>query len=202
MSKPATAAAIRLAALGDSLTAGYGLPAADAFPVRLQQALAAVGYDVTIANFGVSGDTTAGGLARLDAVLAAKPDGVIVELGANDMLRGLDPEAAQANLDAIVKRISAAGIPVMLCGMRAARNYGADYAATYDAMYPALAKKYDAVLYPFFLDGVTGKPELTLPDGLHPNVDGVAEIVARVLPTARTFLDRLPAARTATAAKP
>lgn len=201
MSEPA-AAAIRLAALGDSLTAGYGLPAADAFPVRLQQALAAAGYDVTIANFGVSGDTTAGGLARLGAVLAAKPDGVIVELGANDMLRGLDPETARANLDAILQRITAAGLPVMLCGMRAARNYGADYAAAYDAIYPALAKKYDAVLYPFFLDGVTGAPGLTLPDGLHPSVDGVAAIVARILPTARTFLDRLSAARTASAAKP
>lgn len=195
MTRPALAAAIRLAALGDSLTAGYGLPAADAFPVRLQQALAAKGYAVTIANFGVSGDTTAGGLARLDAALADKPDGLIVELGANDMLRGLEPEEAKANLDAILRRTTTAGIPVLLCGMRAVRNFGADYAAAYDAIYPDLARQYAAVLYPFFLDGVTGKPELTLPDGLHPNPDGVAEIVARILPVAERFLGRLPAAK-------
>ncbi|WP_428561959.1 MAG: arylesterase [Solidesulfovibrio sp. DCME] len=194
MTRPAFAAALRLAALGDSLTAGYGLPAADAFPARLQAALAAKGHDVTIANFGVSGDTTAGGLARLGMVLAAHPDGVLVELGANDMLRGLDPEAARANLDAILARLAKAGIPIMLCGMRAARNYGADYAAAYDAIYPELAQQYDAVLYPFFLDGVTGQPGMTLPDGLHPSAAGVGEIVARILPSVETFLGRLPAA--------
>lgn len=191
MTSPAPAAEIRLAALGDSLTAGYGLPAGDAFPVRLEQALAARGRDVTIANFGVSGDTTAGGLARLDQVLALRPDGVIVELGANDMLRGQEPEAAMANLDAILKHLTDAGIPVLLCGMRAAKNYGADYAAAFDAIYPALAKKYDAALYPFFLDGVTGHPDLTLPDGLHPNARGVEVVVARILPTAEAFVDKL-----------
>ncbi len=184
-------AATRLAALGDSLTAGYGLPAGDAFPARLEQALAARGRDVTIANFGVSGDTTAGGLARLDQVLALRPDGVVVELGANDMLRGQEPEAAAANLDAVLKRLTGAGIPVLLCGMRAAKNYGADYAAEFDTIYPALAKKYDAALYPFFLDGVTGRPDLTLPDGLHPNAKGVGEIVARILPTVEAFVDKL-----------
>ncbi|WP_425423687.1 arylesterase [Solidesulfovibrio alcoholivorans] len=185
------AAATRLAAFGDSLTAGYGLPAGDAFPARLEQALAARGRDVTIANFGVSGDTTAGGLARLDQVLSMRPDGVIVELGANDMLRGQDPETAMANLDAILKRLTGAGIPVLLCGMRSAKNYGADYAAEFDAIYPALAKRYDAALYPFLLDGVTGHPDLTLPDGLHPNARGVGEIVARILPTAEAFVDKL-----------
>ena len=187
----AVVAATRLAALGDSLTAGYGLPAGDAFPVRLEQALAARGRDVTIANFGVSGDTTAGGLARLEQVLALRPDGVIVELGANDMLRGQEPEAAMANLDAILKRLTGAGIPVLLCGMRSAKNYGADYAAAFDAIYSALAKKYDAALYPFFLDGVTGRPDLTQPDGMHPTAKGVGEIVARILPTAEAFLDKL-----------
>lgn len=200
----ARAATTRLAALGDSLTAGWGLAAADAFPARLEAGLAAKGYQVSIANFGVSGDTTAGGLARLDAVLAEKPDGVLVELGANDMLRGQDPESVRANLDAILGRLRAAGIPIMLCGMRAAKNYGSDYAAAFDALYPELAKKYDATLYPFFLDGVTGQPGLTQPDGLHPTAQGVAVVVARILPTTETFLARLgagptPAAQTSAA---
>lgn len=191
MAQPAHAAALRLAALGDSLTAGWGLAAAEAFPARLQAALAEKGYDVSIANFGVSGDTTAGGLARLDGVLAAKPDGVLVELGANDMLRGQDPAAAKANLDAILSRLKEAGIPFMLCGMRSAKNYGSDYAAAFDAIYPELAKKYDVPLYAFFLDGVTGQPGMTLPDGLHPTARGVDEVVARILPTVETFLARL-----------
>ena len=191
MTSRVLAADIRLAALGDSLTAGYGLSAGDAFPARLQQALAAKGYRVTIANFGISGDTTAGGLARLGAVLDAKPDGVILELGANDMLRGLEPEEAQHNLDAIMSRLAKAGIPVMLCGMRSVKNYGSDYAAAFDAIYPALARKYHAVLYPFFLDGVTGAAGMTLPDGLHPTAQGVGVVVARILPDVETFLSHL-----------
>lgn len=191
MTSRVLAADIRLAALGDSLTAGYGLPAGDAFPVRLQQALAAKGYRVRIANFGISGDTTAGGLARLGAVLDAKPDGVILELGANDMLRGLEPQEVQHNLEAILGRLAKAGIPVMLCGMRSVKNYGSDYAAAFDAIYPALARKYHAVLYPFFLDGVTGVPGMTLPDGLHPTAQGVGVVVARILPDVETFLSRL-----------
>jgi acyl-CoA thioesterase-1 len=187
----ARADSLRLAALGDSLTAGWGLPAGDAFPAQLEKALARKGYRVSIANFGVSGDTTAGGLARLDAVVAQKPDGVIVELGANDMLRGLDPEEARKNLDAIVSRLTQAGIPVMLGGMRAAKNYGRDYAEAFEAIYTDLAQKYGAVLYPFFLDGVSGHPERTLPDGLHPNAVGVSEIVSRILPVTETFLARL-----------
>lgn len=201
MSRPALAKALHLAALGDSLTAGFGLPAADAFPVRLQAALASRGYTVTIANFGVSGDTTAGGLARLGGVLAARPDGIILELGANDMLRGLDPDQAKANLDAIMRQAADAGIPVLLCGMRAAKNFGSEYAAAFDAIYPELAKKYDAVLYPFFLDGVTGHVDRTLPDGLHPNAAGVDVVVERILPVAETFLARLGAAPAQAAAR-
>lgn len=199
--RPALAKALHLAALGDSLTAGFGLPAADAFPVRLQAALASRGYTVTIANFGVSGDTTAGGLARLGGVLAARPDGIILELGANDMLRGLDPDQAKANLDAIMRRAADAGIPVLLCGMRAAKNFGSEYAAAFDAIYPELAKKYDAVLYPFFLDGVTGHVDRTLPDGLHPNAAGVDVVVDRILPVAETFLARLGASPARAAAQ-
>jgi acyl-CoA thioesterase I len=187
----ARADSLRLAALGDSLTAGWGLPAGDAFPAQLENALVRKGYRVTIANFGVSGDTTAGGLARLDAVLVQKPDGVIVELGANDMLRGLEPEEARHNLDAILSRLTQAGIPVLLGGMRAPKNYGQDYAADFEAIYPELAAKYKAVLYPFFLDGVSGRPDRTQPDGLHPNAAGVSEIVSRILPTTENFLTRL-----------
>jgi len=190
MPGPARAAGLRLAAFGDSLTAGWGLPAADAFPAKLQKALAAKGYQVDITNFGVSGDTTPGGLARLDAVLATAPDGVIVELGANDMLRGLDPETARANLDAILARISATGAKILLCGMRAPKNYGREYAEAFEAIYPELARKYDAVRYPFFLEGVAGQPGMTMTDGLHPTAAGVDAIVAGILPAAETFLGR------------
>ena len=188
---PHSASALTLAALGDSLTAGWGLPAADAYPAKLAKALAARGYDVGILNFGISGDTTAGGLARLDAVLAAKPAGVILELGANDMLRGMPTAVPRDNLDAILTRLKTAGIPVMLCGIQAMRNYGAAYARELDAVYAELAKKYDAVLYPSFLDGVTGVPGLTMPDGLHPTAAGVDEMVRRSLPAVETFLSRL-----------
>ena len=196
---PQSALALRLAALGDSLTAGYGLPAGDAFPAQLARALAAKGQAVEIRNFGISGDTTAGGLARLDGVLATAPDGVILELGANDMLRGMDPSDIQANLDAIMGRLHKAGIPVLLCGIRAMRNYGRAYAEELAAVYTGLAQKYDAPLDPSFLDGVTGVPGMTLPDGLHPTAQGVAAIVTRLLPTAEIFVTRLGTAR---AAKP
>ncbi|EFL49632.1 lipolytic protein G-D-S-L family [Solidesulfovibrio fructosivorans JJ]] len=201
MTSSATAADIRLAALGDSLTAGYGLPADDAFPAKLQAALKAKGHNVVIDNYGVSGDTTIGGLARLEGVMRTTPDGVILELGANDMLRGQDPEAAKANLNTILARLAKAGIPVLLCGMRSAKNYGADYAAAFDAVYPALAQKYDAVLYPFFLDGVTGHYGLTLADGLHPTAKGVDVIVERILPDVETFLKRVSVAKAAKAAR-
>ena len=194
---PHPALAITLAALGDSLTAGWGLPAADAYPAKLARALAEKGQTVTILNFGISGDTTAGGLARLNMVLAAAPDGVILELGANDMLRGMDPSDIQANLDAIMGRLHKAGIPVLLCGIRAMRNYGRAYAAELEAVYVDLAKKYDAALYPSFLAGVTGVPGMTLPDGLHPTAEGVAEMVRRSLPAVETLLDRLGTTRAA-----
>jgi acyl-CoA thioesterase I len=187
----AHSASVRLAVLGDSLTAGYGLPAAEAFPVRLEAALRARGYDVTLANDGVSGDTTSDGLARLDPVLAAKPDGVILELGANDVLRGLPPELVRANLETMLARLGAARIPVLLCGMRALNNYGRDYAAAFETLYPELATAHDAVFYPFFLEGVVGHPGLNQPDGLHPDRAGVDVIVAGILPVAETFLNRL-----------
>lgn len=193
MAYPAQAAALRLAAFGDSLTAGWALPPDAAFPVRLERALADKGYQVTITNFGVSGDTTSGGLARLDAVIDSRPDGVILELGANDMLRGLDPSLPAANLDAMLTRFKTAGIPVLLCGMRAANNFGRDYVEAFGAIYPALAKKFDLLLYPFFLEGVTGRPDRTLPDGLHPNAAGVDVVVQGILPTVESFLQRLEA---------
>ena len=191
----AHSATLHLAALGDSLTAGYGLPAAEAFPVRLEAALRAKGYDVTIANYGVTGDTTSGGLARLEAVLAAKPDGVILELGANDVLRGLPPELVRANLDTMLTRLGEARIPVLLCGMRALANYGRDYAAAFEALYPELAKSHGALLYPFFLEGVVDRPDLNQADGLHPKRTGVDVIVAGILPVTETFLRRLGAAQ-------
>lgn len=191
MPESVRAADLRLAALGDSLTAGWGVPAEDAFPVKLESALAQKGYHVTIANFGVSGDTTAGGLARLPAVLAQKPDGVIVELGANDVLRGLPAQAARANLDAILSRLKAEGIPILLCGLRIPKNYGEDYAAAFEAAYAELAKTSGAVLYPYFLDGVAGHPDLLQSDGLHPNAAGVDGIVSGILPACETFLARL-----------
>jgi acyl-CoA thioesterase-1 len=196
VSRRAMAAAdrsIRLVALGDSLTAGYGLPQAAAFPTVLEAALKARGKSVTIANAGVSGDTSAGGLDRLDWSVPDGTEGVILELGANDMLRGVDPAMTRKNLDTIISRLSARKIPVLLAGMYAARNLGADYVARFDAIYPDLAKQYGLVLYPFFLDGVAGQSKLALADGLHPNAEGVRLIVDRILPTVESFLARLTA---------
>ena len=194
MAHPAPAAALSLAAFGDSLTAGWALPSDAAFPARLERALSQKGYTVTIANFGVSGDTTSGGLNRLESVIASHPDGVILELGANDMLRGLDPSIPAANLATMLTRLKAAGIPVLLCGMRASHNFGQDYVAAFGAIYPDLSRTFGLPLYPFFLDGVTGQPELTMPDGLHPNAAGVDVMVERILPTVETFLHGLGAA--------
>ena len=179
---------IRLVALGDSLTAGYMLPADAAFPVVLQKALAARGIAVEIANAGVSGDTSAGGLARLDWSIPDGMDGVILELGANDALRGLDPARTEANLDAIITRLKARNIKVLLAGMLAPRNNGPDYVAAFDGLFPRLAGKHALPLYPFFLDGVTGVPGMTLPDALHPSRAGVEEIVRRILPITETFV--------------
>ncbi|MGE5516439.1 MAG: arylesterase [Bacteroidota bacterium] len=185
---PARAETLRLLALGDSLTAGYGVAADAAFPVQLEHALRAAGYDVTVVNAGVSGDTSAGGLARLDWALADKPQAAIVELGANDGLRGLDPALTERNLDAIVTRLKADGVRVLLTGMMAPPNYGADYAAAFAKLYPRLAERHKVTLYPFFLDGVARDPRLNQPDGLHPTRDGVAEIVRRILPSVKAVL--------------
>lgn len=192
-SASARAETLRLVALGDSLTAGYGLPADKSFPVRLQAALKAKGHDVVIANAGVSGDTTSGGLARLDWSVPDGTDGVILELGANDALRGLDPAIPEKALGAIVARLKERGIPVLLAGMRAPPNLGADYAARFDPIYPRLAASYGVPLYPFYLDGVAGNPKLNLPDGIHPTPEGIDVIVARILPTVESFLATLPA---------
>ncbi len=186
---PAYAAERRLMVLGDSLTAGYGLPSAQAFPVRLEAALRARGIAVTVLNAGVSGDTTAGGLARLDWSLADKPTHAIVELGANDMLRGLDPAQAKRNLDQILTRLRKDKLPVLIAGMLASRNLGADYQSRFDAMYPDLAKQHGVALYPFFLDGVATDPALNQSDGIHPNARGVDIIVERILPAVLTLLE-------------
>jgi acyl-CoA thioesterase-1 len=182
---------IRLVALGDSLTAGYGLPQEAAFPVVLERALRAKGYNVEVANAGVSGDTASAGLDRLDWSVPDGTDGVIVELGANDMLRGVDPSVPRKAIDTIVERLKARGIPVMLAGMYASRNLGADYTRNFDSLYPDIAKKHDLVLYPFFLDGVAGERSLNLQDGIHPTAKGVEIIVARILPTVETFIATL-----------
>ncbi len=174
---------VRLLVLGDSLAAGYGLPRNQAFPARLEAALRAQGMNVTVIDAGVSGDTSAGGLARLEWALGSPPpDFAIVELGANDGLRGLSPAAMEANLDAILGRLKARNIPVLLAGMRAPPNLGRDYASEYEPVFERLARKYGAVHYPFFLDGVAADPSLNQGDGLHPNARGVDVIVERILP--------------------
>ena len=186
----ARAAEKRLLALGDSLTAGYGLPQAHGFTAKLEAALRARGVAVTVINAGVSGDTMAGGLARLDWALADKPTHALVELGANDMLRGLDPGQARRNLDQILTRLKAEKIPVLVAGMLASRTLGAAYQSAFDAMYPELAQRHGAALYPFFLDGVATDPALNQNDGLHPNARGVDLIVERILPSVMTLLDQ------------
>jgi acyl-CoA thioesterase-1 len=185
----ALAETIRILAMGDSLTAGYGLPAEAGFPAQLERALKAEGYDVRIINAGVSGDTSAGGLARLDWALADQPHVAIVELGANDGLRGLDPVRMQANLDAIITRLKARQVRVLLTGMRAPPNFGRDYADSFAKVYPDLARRHGVALYPFFLDGVARQPQLNQTDGLHPTADGVKVIVTRILPMVRQVLD-------------
>jgi acyl-CoA thioesterase-1 len=179
----AAARTIRLVVLGDSLTAGLGLPPGKAFPDRLQAALRAKGWDVAVLNAGVSGDTAADGLARYDWAVPADADALIVELGANDMLRGLKPEKTKAALSAILDRARAAHLPTLIAGMRAAPNLGADYDHAFDAIYPALSEAYDVALYPFFLDGVAGDPKLNQPDGMHPTAQGVDVIVERIAPS-------------------
>lgn len=179
----------RLLVLGDSLTAGHGLAAGETFPEQLERALQQAGHNVTVINAGVSGDTTAGGLARLDWALRDDPHLVIVELGGNDALRGLPPEETFANLDAILERLDTAGICIILTGMQAPRNLGVDYTTAFDQIYPRLASKHKVNFYPFFLDGVALDPVLNQADGIHPNSAGVAVIVDRMLPVLESVLE-------------
>jgi acyl-CoA thioesterase-1 len=176
--------------LGDSLMAGYGLDDDKSFPAQLQAALRAAGKPAQVVNAGVSGDTSTGGLARLDWALAEKPDAAIVEFGANDGLRGQPVEQLYANLDAILTRLKQEGIPVLLAGMHAPPNFGRDYAEAFHAAYHRLAEKHGVVFYPFFLDGVATDPALNQPDGIHPNEQGVAVIVERILPKVEEVLAR------------
>lgn len=182
---------VRIVALGDSLTAGYQLAGVDAFPSVLEKALRAKGLDVAIENAGVSGDTATGGLERLDWSVPDGTDGVIVELGANDALRGLDPAITEKALDQIITRLKARNIRVLLAGMLAPRNNGEAYGKAFDAIYPRLAQKHDIPLYPFFLDGIAGDPKFNLADMIHPNPAGVRVIVERILPVAEPFVRSL-----------
>ena len=184
------AESFRIVGFGDSLMAGYGLDAGKGFTDQLQAALRAKGHDVTVANAGVSGDTSSGGLSRLDWSV---PDGtqlVILELGANDMLRGVDPALTEKNIDAMLARLRERGIPVLLAGMFAAPNLGPDYARRFDAIYPTLAERHGVPLYPFFLDGVAGDRGLLLDDGMHPSAAGVKRVVEGILPMVEPLLAR------------
>ena len=185
---PVLAAPLKLTALGTSLTQGYGLPPGTEFTVQLQAALKAGGYDVTVVNAGVSGDTSADGLSRLDWALADHPAAMILELGSNDMLRGLPPEQTEANLRAILAKLKAAHVPVLLCGMMAQRNLGPDYVQRFDSIYPRLAKETGVLFYPFILDGVALNPKLNQADGIHPNPAGVRIIVDRILPLVKRLV--------------
>lgn len=196
----------RLLLLGDSLTAGYGLPHEQAFPARLQAALARRGHKVNVVDAGVSGDTSAGGHARLAWTLSGAPNGTvdaaIVELGANDGLRGLSPDQMRANLAAILDEFKRRRIPVLLAGMLAPANLGEAYGREFDAVFASLAESYDVVYYPFFLDGVALQPELSQADGIHPNAAGVDIIVDRILPSVEQLLKRAAAVKRATASPP
>jgi acyl-CoA thioesterase-1 len=194
--QPAGAARpLKIVALGDSLTAGFGLPADAAFPARLQLALVRQGLAVEVANAGVSGDTAADGLARLDWSVPDDADAVIVELGANDALRGIDPKLTRAALDTILQRLAARRLPVLLAGMRAPPNMGADFTKAFDAIYPDLAGGYGVLFYPFFLDGVAAERGLNQGDGVHPTAAGVDVIVARLLPQVEELIGRARTAR-------
>lgn len=179
---------VKILALGTSLTQGYSLPPGTEIPVQLQAALKSAGINATVINAGVSGDTSADGLSRLDWALAEKPDAAIIELGSNDMLRGLPPEHTEKNLRGILARLKAAKIPVLLCGMGAQRNLGPEYVKRFDGIYPKLAKEYGVLFYPFVLEGVAMKRELNQPDGMHPNPAGVKVIVNKMLPLVKQLV--------------
>ena len=184
----ATAAPVSIVALGDSLTAGYGLGPGESFPEQLEAALRARGHDVTVTNAGVSGDTASDGLARLEWSVPAEADIVIVELGANDALRGIDPAVTRRAISGILEKIEARGQAVLLAGMMAPRNLGDEYAAEFDAIFPELAREYDVPLYPFFLEDVAAVSALNQDDGMHPTAAGVAKIVERILPHVEELL--------------
>ena len=182
---------IKMVVLGDSLSAGFGLAAADAFPARLQKALKDKGIDVDMTNAGVSGDTSSGGRDRLDWSVPEGTEAVIIELGANDALHGTDPSVTRAALSGILSRLKARGIAVLLCGMVAPPNYGSEYASRFNSIYPDLAKSFGVALYPFFLDGVAADARLNQADGIHPTPAGVDTIVNRMMPTVEAFLGTL-----------
>lgn len=186
--RPGLAEPYRIVGLGDSLMAGYELPAGEGFTDQLAAALTARGHEVEVINAGVSGDTTSGGLARLDWSVGEDADLVIVELGANDALRGISPDITRRNLDAIITRLIERGIDVLLAGMVSPPNMGADYAAAFNPIYPELAARHGIALYPFFLDGVATQKDLLLADGMHPNARGVARMVEGILPMVEAFL--------------
>jgi acyl-CoA thioesterase-1 len=185
----AQSAPVKIAVLGDSLAAGFGVKPAESFPARLEAALKAQGRNVTVLNHGVSGDTTAGGLARIDWMLADKPDIVLVELGGNDALRGVDPAVTEKNLAAIVEKLQAAGVTVWLAGMLAPRNLGSDYVTAFDGLYKRVAEKYQVPLYPFILDGIAQDPAFNQADGIHPNPKGAQLVADRLLPFVTKNLD-------------
>jgi acyl-CoA thioesterase I len=185
---PLQAQTIHILAFGDSLTAGLGLEPEQAFPARLEAALKARGHDIVIENSGVSGDTSTAGAERLDWSLVPEIDAVIVELGANDALRGIAPEATEKALDGILSELNERKLPVLFAGMLAPRNLGADFGKRFDALFPRLAEKHGVLFYPFFLDGVAAEPALNQPDGLHPNSKGVDMIVSRILPITEDLL--------------
>lgn len=186
---------LRIVAFGDSLTAGLGLAQTEAFPVQLEAALRAKGYDVEVINAGVSGDTASGGLDRLDWSVPAKTDAVILELGANDALRATDPAVTRKSLDEILQRLKARKVEVLLAGMQAPPNMGADYIAAFNRIYPDLAQKHEVLLYPFFLDGVAAVDSLNQRDGIHPTAEGIETIVQRILPYVEKLIARVQANR-------
>lgn len=187
----ASTSELTIVVLGDSLTAGYGLSQGDAFPARLEMALKQQGRKVRVVNAGISGDTSRGGLARLDWSLGDHPDLVIVELGANDALRGLSPQQTKENLDSILSRLGQNGVQALLTGMKAPRNMGEEYYTQFDQIYPELAQQHKVPFYPFFLAGVVGRPELNQADGIHPTSAGVEVIVKRILTLVGETLDEI-----------